>query len=159
MTPLFKKLNLKDQTDILVLNAPPSFEPELAALEGVRVHRDGQALAAITFALAFVTTQAAVDELARVIAAKVQGDGVVWFAYSKTSSKRFTCDFNRDTGWQILGELGYEGVRQVAIDTDRSALRFRRVDYIKNLTRDPKRAMTKAGKERVTPAATVPPNP
>ncbi len=29
MTPLFKKLNLKDQKEIVILNSPKSFDPEL----------------------------------------------------------------------------------------------------------------------------------
>ena len=35
MSEVFKKMNLKAQTEVLVLNAPESFEPELAALTGV----------------------------------------------------------------------------------------------------------------------------
>ena len=31
MSIFFKKLNLKQQREILVVNAPPSFEPELLA--------------------------------------------------------------------------------------------------------------------------------
>ena len=100
------------------------------------------------FAIAFVTTQKEVDDLARAIAGKARGDATVWFAYPKGSSKRYKCEFNRDTGWQVLGKLGFEGVRQVAIDEDWSALRFRRVEFIKKMTRDPKRALTKRGKAR-----------
>ncbi len=48
-----------------------------------------------------------------------------------------------------MGAVGFEGVRQVAIDEDWSALRFRRVEYIKRMTRDPKRAMTKAAGARL----------
>ena len=36
MMPVFQKLNLKDQTEIVVLNAPASFEPELAGLRAIR---------------------------------------------------------------------------------------------------------------------------
>lgn len=39
MSDVFKKLNLKHQEEILVLNAPESFEPELASLDGVAVRR------------------------------------------------------------------------------------------------------------------------
>ncbi len=38
--------------------------------------------------------------------------------------------------------------RQVAIDEDWSALRFRHVDFIKALKRDPKHAMSAKGKRR-----------
>jgi hypothetical protein len=60
------------------------------------------------------------------------------------------CDFNRDTGWASLGAAGFEGVRMVAIDEDWSALRFRRVEFIRAMTRYKKRAMTKQGKQKVT---------
>ena len=57
---------------------------------------------------------------------------MVWFAYPKGTSKRYTCDFNRDTGWQVIRDAGFDSVRQVAIDEDWSAMRFRRVEYIKS---------------------------
>ena len=67
---------------------------------------------------------------------------------SKGSSKRYTCDFNRDTGWHVLGEAGFEPVRQVAIDEDWSALRFRRVEFIKSFKRESKHAISQRGKKR-----------
>lgn len=142
MSPIFKKLNLKDQREILVINAPESFEPELAALGDVTIQRSIEGLQQIDFALAFVTKQAEVDSLAKAIAQRAEGDAILWFAYPKASSKNYTCEFNRDTGWAVLGELGFEGVRQVAIDADWSAIRFRRVEYIKTLTRAKENRLT-----------------
>jgi hypothetical protein len=46
-------------------------------------------------------------------------------------------------------ELGFEGVRQVAIDEDWSALRFRRAEYIRTMRRDPSRAMSAQGRRKV----------
>ncbi len=149
MSSIFQKLNLKTQSEIVVVNAPASFEAEIAMLEGVTVHRNLDAVERVAFALAFVLTQAEVDVLARTIAAKAEGDAVVWFAYPKASSKRYKCEFNRDTGWTVLGELGFEGVRQVAIDEDWSALRFRRAEYIRTMRRDPSRAMSAQGRRKV----------
>ena len=142
MTPIFKKLNLKDQNEILVINSPESFEPELASLSDVTIQRSIGDLQQINFSLAFVTQQAEVDNLARIIAQRAEGDAILWFAYPKASSKNYTCEFNRDTGWAVLGELGFEAVRQVAIDADWSALRFRRVEFIKTLTRAKKNRLT-----------------
>ncbi len=150
MNATFTKLNLKDQREILVLNAPTSFEPTLATLADVTIWRSGLDSQAISFVLAFVTTQQEVDTVATEVVAKTQGDAVVWFAYPKGSSKRYTCDFNRDTGWELLGKLGFEPVRQVAIDEDWSALRFRRVEFIKSMTRQQQRALTEQGKTRTT---------
>jgi len=145
---VFDKLNLKDQPDILVLNAPSSFEAELKGLKGVAVHRDPKSLTEVPFSLSFVTKQQEVDTLTRAIAAKAKGDAVVWFAYPKGSSKKYKCEFNRDTGWTALGKAGFEPVRMVAIDEDWSAIRFRRAEFIKTMKRDAKHAMSAAGKQK-----------
>jgi hypothetical protein len=146
MTPMWKKLNLKDQSALVVLNAPETFESEIAALEGTDVRRDLKK--PTSFLLAFVVKQADLDRIAKQAAAKTEGDAIVWLAYPKKSSKRYRCEFNRDSGWEMLGALGFEGVRMVAIDEDWSALRFRRVEFVKTMTRDPKRAQTAEGKKR-----------
>ena len=146
MSSIFQKLNLKAQSDIFVLNAPESFEPELRALENVNVHRKASARKQVDFALAFVTKQKEVDALAQTFGKKARGDAVIWFAYPKASSKKYKCEFNRDNGWTALGKQGFEPVRMVAIDEDWSALRFRLVENIKTMTRS--FAMTKEGKKK-----------
>ncbi len=148
MKTVFDKLNLKDAKRILVINAPASFDVELATLKDVDVVRDVAKAEQIGFALAFVTQQEEVDSIARLLAANCPGDAAVWFAYPKGSSKRYKCEINRDQGWGALGEEGFEAVRQIAIDEDWSALRFRRVEYIKSLKREQKRAMSKGGRLR-----------
>jgi len=144
----FQKLNLKDHNPIVILNAPQSFEPELASLSGVGIVRDLNAAGEITFTLAFVTKQKEVDTLVKAVAKKAKGDAVVWFAYPKMSSKKYKSEVNRDNGWKVVGEMGFEPVRAVAIDEDWSATRFRRVEFIKNLTRGHEHRMSAAGKAR-----------
>lgn len=149
---VFAKMNLKDQTEIVVLNAPASFEAELKRLKGVpkpvNVRRDLKG-GAVSFALAFVTQLAEVQSLAKSLRKLAEGDAIVWFAYPKGSSKRYKCEFNRDTGWQAVGAAGFEPVRMVAIDEDWSALRFRRAEFIKTMKRDPSSVMSAAGKAKV----------
>ncbi|HUX44971.1 MAG TPA: hypothetical protein VMV57_09490 [Terracidiphilus sp.] len=131
MPNVFEKLNLKDQQHLIVLNAPPSFEPELARLKGRTLHRALAAAPQLDFFLAFVTLKAEVERLAPQLAKRAPGGPVLWFAYPKGTSKKYTCDFNRDTGWDALRALGFDTVRAVAIDEDWSALRFRRTEFIK----------------------------
>jgi hypothetical protein len=131
MPTVFEKLNLKDQREILVLDSPASFAPELARLKGITIHRRLGAVSDIAFTLVFVTRKAEVDLLAGPIAKLAVGDAIVWFAYPKGTSKRYKCDFNRDNGWDKLTALGWETVRAVAIDEDWSALRFRRKEFVK----------------------------
>ncbi|MGA2167665.1 MAG: hypothetical protein ABSG62_05595 [Terracidiphilus sp.] len=132
MATVFEKLNLKDHQEILILHAPESFEKELSCLPVTTIHRYLESLPEIRFSLAFVTRQAEVDSLAPKIAALAKGDAIVWFAYPKGTSKKYKCDFNRDTGWAALKSAGFETVRAVAIDEDWTALRFRRVEFIKS---------------------------
>jgi hypothetical protein len=129
--PVFKKLNLGAHTEISVFDAPKSFEPELKQLKGVKILRDPKKPKAVSFALAFATTQADLDRLSKIVSAGSEGDVVLWFAYPKQTSKRYTCDFNRDTGWKVIRAAGFDSVRSVAIDEDWTAIRFRRLEYVK----------------------------
>ena len=131
MTALFKKLNLGDHRDILVVDAPSSFEPELDLLQGVTIGRDPKKAKSIAFALVFVKTLAEVAAAAKLLP-KAVGDAIVWMAYPKGTSKRYRCEFNRDNGWAAIEAAGFESVRMVAIDEDWSALRFRRSEYVKS---------------------------
>jgi hypothetical protein len=132
MATIFEKLNLQDRQEIVVLNAPESFEPELARLPVITLHRHLASVTEAAFFLAFVTRQSEVDALAPQIAARAKDDAIVWFAYPKGTSKKYKCDFNRDSGWDVLKAGGFDTVRAVAIDEDWSALRFRRKEYIKS---------------------------
>jgi hypothetical protein len=149
MNPIFKKLNYKDQPALHILNPPDSFH---AAMDEMRplatiVTTLGKAKD-VPFALAFATRKAEVDKFADQIAKATAGDALVWVAYPKGTSKNYKCDFNRDNGWDRFGVHGFEPVRMVAIDDDWSALRFRRVEHIKTMTRS--FAITKAGRQKAT---------
>ena len=148
MAAVFDKLNLKDQPDIVVLNAPESFESELKTLRGREVRRKIAGNRPIVFAIAFVQKQVEVDQAVKALVPRLDGDAVVWFAYPKGSSKRYTCDFNRDSGWTSLGDAGFEPVRMVAIDEDWSALRFRRAGFIKTMIRDKDRTLSAEGRKK-----------
>ncbi|MCV2351219.1 hypothetical protein [Paucibacter sp. Y2R2-4] len=123
---------MKAQDEILLVNVPPSFEPELLTLQGVRVLRDPKQAKSLRFALAFTTQQAELDALSQLLTGKAEGDALIWFAYPKGSSKCFKCDFNRDTGWDSMRSAGFDTVRQISIDEDWTALRFRRLEFIRS---------------------------
>lgn len=144
---VFAKLNLKDQKQILIVDAPESFEPELGGLKGVEIVRDLKKVKAVAFSLAFVKAQDSVDALAAAIAKKADGDAIVWFAYPKGSSKKYKSQIDRDHGWDVLGREGFEPVRMVAIDEDWSAIRFRRAAFVKNMTRAKEHRLTERAKK------------
>jgi hypothetical protein len=145
---VFAKLNLKDQREIFVLNAPASFEPEIDTLKGVTVRRKVAAASKVRFAIAFVTSQPELDAAAKTIAPAVDGDAVVWIAYPKATSKKYTSTLTRESGSSVFAHAGFEAVRMIAIDEDWTAKRLRRADYIKTMTRSPEWAASKAGKAK-----------
>ena len=72
----------------------------------------------LEFVVLFVTAQEELERLAPMI-----GESY------KSGIKR------GDGSWKSMGEQGFEPVRLIAIDEDWSAVRFRRVEFIKNMTR------------------------
>ncbi len=148
MSPLLKKLNYKNQQQVVLLNLPKEQEYLIQDFgENAKVILDAEQANEIEFVLIFCTKKAEVDAYAQQITPKLIEDGALWFAYPKGTSKRYKCDFNRDNGWNVLGEMGFEGVRMVAVDEDWSALRFRKAKHIKTMTRS--FAMSKEGKAKV----------
>lgn len=149
MAALFDKLNLGSNHTILVLRAPQAFEAELAKLQAVRILRRATAKTRVRFSIGFAITQKDLDEISRMLSRSAEGDAIVWIAYPKKTSKQYRCEFNRDSGWTLMGEAGFEPVRQVAIDEDWSTLRFRRVENIPSLKRSKAMAISKEGKRRI----------
>lgn len=150
MTPLFKKLNFKNHEAIFALNTPQSFDAELAAMqEFTTIQRTIVPQSKVSFAIIFATKQSEVDDFAELVCPKLEADAVLWFAYPKGTSKKYKCDFNRDTGWHKLGDYDLEGVRMVAIDEDWSGLRFRQIDFIKTFSRSESLAISPEGKKRI----------
>jgi hypothetical protein len=143
--PLVRKLNLADRTAVLLIDAPEEVAPLAAALED-RITLAGPADAALLFA----TRRDRVQQLLPELTAALTGDAVLWICYPKGRSKRYTADFNRDTITDLPGAFGFEPVRQVAVDTDWSALRFRRVEFVRTMTRT--RAVTETGRARIRAA-------
>lgn len=150
MNPLLKKLNLKTQTQAIVLQHPAEFESTLFALKDiVETDLNIGKKKVYDFILVFVLSNKDIANCIKQLDGHLQDDATLWFAYIKKSSKKYKAGLSRDgDGWLALGEYGYEGVRQVAIDADWSALRFRHVDHIKSMTRHQGMALSKKGRER-----------
>lgn len=148
MDALFKKLNYKEQDGIHALNVPDTFDANLMEMASLTKVYKAVGDEPVHFAIGFVTQQAELNSIVNAVAPQLAGDAIFWMCYPKGSSKKYKCDFNRDTGWDIMGQYQLEPVRQVAIDEDWSALRFRKISYIKNFNRRETMALSKEGKER-----------
>ncbi|WP_226294277.1 hypothetical protein [Aquimarina algicola] len=151
MTPLFKKLQLPPTLDeILILNEPEDFCDEIDCLKGITVKESLIQVSEVDFAIVFVTEKKQIENRIETIYPKLVGDAILWFAYPKKTSKQYNSHITRDHGWGVLGDYNLEAVRQISINDNWSALRFRNVHFIKNMTRKKSFAISSMGKEKTT---------
>jgi len=132
MDPILKKMTWKEGMNIQVWNYPQELEELIDDWK-----KDGLILPAVKpdFMLAFVQTEDEVKKYFFEMQALAPDDQQIWLAYPKRTSKRYKAQINRDSGWKYLGEFEYESVRQIAINEDWSALRFRKTKFVKVMTR------------------------
>jgi hypothetical protein len=125
MNAVLKKMHFKGQAPVLLLDAPPEFAP-LAKGFGPGVLSAAKGKAA--FILAFCKDQAQAKKAAAAAKRCLTEEGLFWLAYPKGTSKKYKSpDLNRDSGHALLQGLGFDGVSLVAIDSDWSSMRFKRL--------------------------------
>jgi len=122
VTTLAQKLQIKEGK-LIVLNAPKGYAEQLT--QGlshliVSTRAAGQAEAV----LLFVNSLAEVEKLAPKAIKAVKPDGMLWIAYAKGTSKVKT-DVNRDKLWAAVQPIGWQPVRQIALDDVWSLMRFK----------------------------------
>jgi len=136
MPPLLKKLQYKPPVVVYALNHPTEFEIALSMMKDhVAVATEWPAESDVSFVLSFVQSEKEIKNTMDLLQQRLIGDGILWFAFPKKSSKKYAVEINRDHGWDSLIQNGFVPVRSVSIDEDWTALRFRRVEYIKSMTR------------------------
>lgn len=149
MSSILLKLKYKDQSPVLVLHAPVEFKAALAEWKKMAVvHEAIDKKVTYAFAVIFVTTPADVKKHGVAAIAKLEDDAPLWFGYPKKTSKKYSSSINRDQGWEVLGEKGFEPVSLVALDEDWSLLRFRQVANIKTMIRRSGMTLSKEGKAK-----------
>ena len=145
-----KNLNLRAPRRALLLDAPQAFDPMVTYLRevlGAAVDEAAAANVAYEYVHVFTRTVEQASMTLPVAVQALAGGGVFWVSYPKRASKRYDTDLSRDGhGWAPLYERDFEPVRQVSVDDDWSALRFRPVAEIGRMTRA--FAMSEAGKRR-----------
>ncbi len=134
---------------VVVLHAPPEFVPVMDKWRAEGLPVSQRRTPGSQFVLAFVRSCGDIERMAGAVVTSVGADGVLWFAYPKQSSSRYHSDIGRQDSWAMLGRMGFEGVRQVAIDDDWTALRFRHVDRIKAMRRRLSISTDAAGRTQV----------
>ena len=134
MDNLMSKLNYKSKQRIAVINADEKILVFLEKeLTGVQIDKEIDQRFPYEFMILFVRSVSEVELLAPKALHNLTSDGILWFAYPKKTSKKLSSDIDRDHGWEILIDRGFDKVRLVSIDNDWSALRFRNVRFIKSV--------------------------
>ncbi len=127
-TPLAKRLRIQPGQRIRIMNAPDKYVRSLGRLpDGTEIVHKGHA--ACDFVHLFVRSAEDLREQAPVAVKAVKPDGILWVSYPKKSSGA-GANITRDIGWEIMSELGFRPVAQIAIDAKWSALRFRPRDRV-----------------------------
>jgi hypothetical protein len=133
MNILLGKLNYKGQKRIAVINGSESFLRSLTKdISEVQIDVEIDLRFPYEFMLIFVELVSEVDVLAPRALHNLTSDGILWFAYPRKTSKKYSLDIDRNHGWEVLLDRGFDKVRQVAIDKDWSALRFRNIRFIRS---------------------------
>jgi hypothetical protein len=122
MTPLAKKLLIKPNHRVRLVNAPPGYADSLQPLP------DGSAISKATkgndVVQLFAKDQTDLREHIKTSLAALADGGVLWISFPKGTSKIQT-DLTRDQGWDAVTAAGFQGVSLVSIDDTWSAMRFR----------------------------------
>ena len=121
-TPLPKKLGIKENQRIALLNAPKDFLPELGDLpEGTSIVT--RVNAPLDLALLFVDRERVLDKQFAQLATKLSPNGMIWIAWPKKSSGVPT-DLIFDRVQRIGLDAGLVDVKICAINKTWSGLKF-----------------------------------
>ena len=131
MSELLKKFNVKEQNTLFLWNKPEEFVSIQGEWSKTLNIVESPPEKPTDFLLVFVKDRQQLEESKAVIQRNMDPKGLIWVSYPKKTSKKYKSDISRDDFWEGLKDLGLEPVRQIAIDDDWSALRFRPGNEIK----------------------------
>ncbi len=120
---LTDKLKLKIELPLLLVDAPAHLAHVFAGYQLQTSIDNAEQV------VCFVQQSNDIAAKAPGIIKQLKAEGLLWFAYPKKSGSIPT-DLGRDTGWQPIFSLGYEPVASAAIDSDWTALRFKKKEEI-----------------------------
>lgn len=131
MKTLFEKLKLEDLKEILIINEPEGFSEQLAELIDIDIYQSLIQVNKMEFALVFVSSIEELENQVHTLHPKLKDDVVLWVAHPRKKSEKLTTDITDAYDWQPLLKHRYEAVKNLKINPDWEAVRFRRVEYIK----------------------------
>lgn len=125
---ILRKLGYNSEAKAVVLNAPGPIEDEFKKIGFSTAVKGSEKF---QFTILFVKNRSEVEEQMKLRKDNIEYDSLFWIAYPKGGSSIGT-DINRDKLWELLKPRGLWPVSLVAIDKDRSAMRFRPAEKVKS---------------------------
>jgi hypothetical protein len=123
MSALSKKLRIKPEQQIAIINALPDYPEALGPFPaGVLVSQDLEG--ALDLVIYFARTSQDLSDALPALIKALKPDGLVWIAFPKRSSG-FETDLSRDKGWDAVSKTGIRTVALISIDATWSATRLR----------------------------------
>lgn len=121
-TPLVKKLGIKVNSELCVLNAPDNYATLVAPMpEGVRTVT--KFAVSVDLVHLFATLRIDLENTLSLIRPRFKADGVVWVSWPKKASKAPT-DITEDTIRAVALPMGFVDVKVCAVDEKWSGLKL-----------------------------------
>ncbi len=132
-SPLFKKLRVPENGDLLIINAPDNYSMLIrsSVKNQIIIQPEGKLYGFIHL---FATQRKELEEQIKELLLNLQPDGIFWISYPKKSSKINT-NISRNDSWDILKVFNYRPVTQISVDDTWSAIRIRPADKVKTKER------------------------
>lgn len=131
---ILDKLQYKEENNVLIQGLPSSLEKFFLKLTFAKNVTPLLKSKKVDFAMIFAINQHQLNNILREVVPALHPEAKLWVCYPKSSSKIVT-DLHRDGCWDGLTTKDFLPVRQVAIDTVWTALRFKKQEQIKKITR------------------------
>ncbi|BBH19300.1 hypothetical protein Back11_06450 [Paenibacillus baekrokdamisoli] len=147
---LVNKLGLSLDMKVLVLESPDSSYQDSLGVDKDNSTYQSSNDGTYDFVLLFAQDIAGLKEHAPEALKAVKRDGLLWICYPEESSK-IRSDINRQRGWRVVTDEGWEAVSLISIDDTWTAKRFRPegLEAVKTTTRSNRTPSTVS---RVIPA-------
>ncbi len=132
MNSILNKLNYKNQERILILNAEKTFIDKIKSeMPELRIDTSIDPRYPYEIILIFVKFMSEVEDTAPAAIHNLIANGILWYAFPKKSCRNLSSDLDRDHGWGVLLDRGFDKIRQITIDENWSAIGFRNIRFIR----------------------------
>jgi hypothetical protein len=144
---ILDKLNLKNEKNILIQGLPSSIEKQFNKLSFAKNLTPLLRSRKIEFALIFAVSENQLNGILDDILPALKEESTLWVAYPKLTSKIST-DLNRQSSWNKLRSIGYEGSEQVSLDHVWQSVNFRKTTDAFSLELEAETVVLKTPKTR-----------